>query len=274
MLNKETQPLVSVVMPTYNEPPHIVRAAIESILHQTYRNWELFILDDSTSEQTRQAIDDTVAGDCRIKVIRQEEKMGFVPALNLGIELSHGLYVARMDGDDISLPDRLAHQVAYLTSHPDVDILGGAMNLMDGNSERTSVRHYPSGGLRLLCWMALRDPVGHPSVMFRKSVFEDGLYYDESMNKGCEDTEFWLRLRNHGYKIANIREPLIDYRITVDMALKREKDNNANYIARKKNFSLRYFFLDCISLVAFKIRMMIPTKCISWLYSKENYQRC
>lgn len=274
MLNKETQPLVSVVMPTYNEPPYVVRAAIESILHQTYRNWELFILDDSTSAETRGMIDETVSGDRRVQVIRQEKKMGFVPALNLGIDLSQGQYIARMDGDDVSLPDRLAHQVAYLAVHPEVDILGGAMNILNENSEQTSVRHYPPGGLKLLCWMALRDPVGHPSVMFRKRVFENGMYYDESMNTGCEDTEFWLRLRNHGYKIANIQEPLVDYRITVNMALKREKDNNANYIARKKNFSLRYFFLDSFSLAAFKIRMMIPTKCISWLYSRENHQQC
>lgn len=272
-MSKESRPLVSVAMATFNEPKLFIEESIASILNQTYRNLELLIADDSTNEDTVRVIDDFVKKDRRVKVIRKDTRMGFVRALNFALKEAKGEYIARMDGDDVALKGRIDKQVDYLESNPTVTVLGGAMNILNENSEITSVRHYPSGGLKLLCWMSLRDPVGHPSVMFRRCVIDNGLFYDETMNKGCEDTEFWFRLRNHGYKIVNLQAPLVNYRITVDMALKREKDNNANYIARKKNFSWRYLPFDCLSLVTIKTRMMMPQKVISWLYSKENHQR-
>ncbi len=269
----KNKPLVSVIMATFNEQERFIKESIDSILGQTYQNLELLIADDSTNNDTIRVIDDFARRDNRVKVIRKESRMGFVKALNIALKEAKGEYIARMDGDDVALPDRFKKQICFLETNPKIDVLGGAMNILNDNSEITSVRHYPAGGIKLLCWMSLRDPVGHPSVMFRRSIIDDGLFYDEAMNKGCEDTEFWFRLRNNGYKIANLLEPLVNYRITVDMATKREKDNNANYIARKKNFSWKYLFFDCLSLATIKTRMMMPKKFISWLYSKENHQK-
>ena len=270
MLNKDTQPLVSVVMPTYNEPPHIVRVAIESILHQTYQNWELFILDDSTSEQTRQAIDDTAAGDCRIQVIRQEKKMGFVPALNLGIELSNGLYIARMDGDDISLPDRLAHQVAYMTSHPDVDILGGAMNLMDESGVIHAARTYPHSGTKLSIFTVFRSPLAHPTVMFRSRIKSDGHRYNTEFPK-AEDLELWLRLRNLGYRLDNIDEPLLNYRVPDSMVSKRDRTQfRWNFKARYRNFSAKHILYDTFSLCVSACYCVLPSSAVAYMYTREN----
>ena len=267
------EPLVSVIMATFNEPERFIKDSINSILNQTYYNLELLIADDSSKDETISAIDECATSDNRVKVIRKAQRMGFVNALNIALKEAKGTYIARMDGDDVAVPERFEKQVAYLESYPEIDVLGGAMNIQNGKSEITSVRHYPTGGLKLLCWMSLRDPVGHPTVMFRRSIIDKGLYYDETMNKGCEDTEFWFRLRNNGFKIANLQEPLVNYRITVDMATKREKDNMANYIARKKNFYWKYLLFDCISLSSIKMRMMMPNSIISWLYSKENNQK-
>ena len=273
MLNKDTQPLVSVIMPTYNEPPHIVRAAIGSIMHQTYRNWELFIIDDSTSGQTRQAIDDTVAGDRRVKVIRQEEKIGFVPALNLGIELSNGLYIARMDGDDVSLPDRLARQVAYLTSHPDVDILGGAVNIMDESGTTRAVRTYPGKGMKLNVFMVFRSPLAHPTVMFRSRIKADGHKYDTRFPK-AEDLEFWLRLRNVGYRLDNMAVPLLNYRVIDAMASKRNREQfRWIFKARHKNFSVRHILYDTLSLGVSACYCVLPSQVIAYMYARENKLR-
>ena len=266
------EPLVSVIMATFNEPERFIKDSINSILNQTYHNLELLIADDSSKDETIRAIDECASSDNRVKIVRKKERMGFVNALNIALMEAKGEYIARMDGDDVAVSDRFSKQVAFFERHPNIDVLGGAMNIQNGKSEITSVRHYPTGGLKLLCWMSLRDPVGHPTVMFRRSIIDKGLYYDETMNKGCEDTEFWFRLRNNGFKIANLQEPLVNYRITVDMATKREKDNSANYIARKKNFSKKYFLLDCVSLASMKFRMILPDSIISWLYSKENKQ--
>lgn len=272
-MHNENRPMVSVIMATFNEPEKLIREAIQSILNQSYSNLELLIADDSTKDETKSVIDELAAQDKRVVVIRSENRMGFVPALNIGLKKSKGDYIARMDGDDVALSDRFEKQVDYLESHSNVDVLGSAMNVINERSEITSLRRYPKGGFGLLAWMSLRDPVGHPTVMFRRRIVEEGSTYDETMNKGCEDTEFWFRLRNKGYKICNLQQPLINYRITVDMADKREKDNMANYIARKKNFSWKYLPFDCISLLSIKIRMAIPSSVISWLYSKENNQK-
>ena len=269
----QNETLVSVIMATFNEPKQFIEESISSILNQTYRNLELLIADDSTSKETINVIDDFASKDNRVHVIRKEKRMGFVCALNIALLQARGEYIARMDGDDVALPERFAKQVAYLQNHRNIDVLGGAMNILNENSEVTSIRHYPAGGLKLLCWMSLRDPVGHPSIMFRRKIVDKGLLYDETMNKGCEDTEFWFRLRNNGHKIANLQEPLINYRITVDMATKRDRDNYANYIARRKNFSMKYFVFDCVSLASIKLRMALPDSLISWLYSKENKQK-
>ena len=272
-MSEDTQPLVSVVMPTYNEPPHIVRAAIWSILHQTYRNWELFIIDDSTNGQTRQAIDETAVGDRRIKVIRQEKKIGFVPALNLGIELSNGLYIARMDGDDVSLPDRLTRQVTYLTSHPDVDILGGAMNIMDESGTTSAVRTYPGKGVKFNVFTAFRNPLAHPTVMFRSRIKADGHRYDTRFPK-AEDLEFWLRLRNLGYRLDNMAVPLLNYRVIDAMVSKRDREQfRWNFKARHKNFSVRHILYDTLSCGVSACYCILPSQVIAYMYARENKLR-
>lgn len=266
------EPLVTVIVRTYNQSKQILDCCLGSILTQTYNNWEFLISDDSTSSESIQIIDEYSAKDKRVKAVRRPTRMGLVGSLNVAVKESKGKYVAVLDADDIAEPERLELQVKYFEEHEECDVLGGAMNIINENSEKTSIRHYPSGGLKLLLWMMLRDPVGHPTVMFRKKVFEDGFYYDEEMNKGCEDTEFWLRLRNHGYVIRNLQTPLVNYRIAEDMAIKRKADNKVNFLARKKNFSYKYFLLDSISLMVILFRMALPQRFVSWAYSKENKQ--
>lgn len=269
----QNKPKISVIMATFNEPKQFIEASITSILNQTFRDLELLIADDSTNEETILAINDIAAKDTRVKIIRKGCRMGFVKALNTALKEAKGNFIARMDGDDVALLDRFEKQISFFANHPKIDVLGGAMNIQNNKSIITSIRHYPAGGIKLLFWMSLRDPIGHPTVMFRRKIIDNGIYYDETMDKGCEDTEFWLRLRNNGYRIANLQDPLVNYRITVDMALKREKDNVSNLIARKKNFSNKYFLFDCLSLVSMKLRMIIPKSVVSWLYSRENSQK-
>lgn len=267
------EPLVSVIMATFNEPKQFIEESISSILHQTYSNFELLIADDSTKEETIEVIDNFATNDNRVRVIRKEKRMGFVCALNIALKEAKGDYIARMDGDDMSLPDRFVKQIEFLESHAKIDVLGGAMNIINEKSEVTSSRHYPTGGYKLLFWMALRTALGHPSVMFRRKIIDNGFFYNEIMNRGCEDTDLWLRLRNNGYKIANLNDIIVNYRVIVDMASKRKKDDEVNYFARKNNLSVKYFFFDIISLIVFKIRIYMPTSIYTWLYKKENCQQ-
>ena len=272
-MSKENGPLVSVVMATFNEPKKFIEESISSILNQTYQNLELIIADDSTSEETIKVIDNYAAKDDRVLVIRKPERMGFVHALNEALNQSRGEFIARMDADDIAHHDRIEKQVSFFSNNERIDILGGAMNIINDNDEITAIRHYPSGGFKLLEWTILRNPIGHPTAMYRSSIVKRGFTYDEQMSKGCEDLEFWLRLRRLGYRLNNLQDVLINYRICEDMMNKRKRDIKQNFKARWKNISLRYFFYDMASLLFLSFRYVSPNKFISWYYSKENKQK-
>lgn len=265
-------PLISVVLRTYNQPRQMLADCINSVINQTYSNWELIIADDSTSQETTDLIKEFVGKDKRIILNKNGEKRGYVGSMNDALKECRGDFIAVLDSDDLAKPERFQLQLDYLENHPQCDILGGAMNIINKESEITSTRYYPEGGMKLLLWMALRDPVGHPTVMYRRKILDDGFLYDMDFNGGCEDTAFWFNLRNHGYRINNLQTPIISYRIMVDMASKRGRDNNLNYLARKKYFSWKYFPLDIISLSSIKLRMMMPKGVMSWLYRKENKQ--
>lgn len=266
-------PLISVVLRTYNQPKRILSDCIESVFSQTYSNWELIIADDSNSQESIDLINEYVNKDKRVILNKKSERRGYVGSMNDALKVSKGEFIAILDSDDAAVPERFQLQLDYFERHPQCDILGGAMNIIDKDSNVTSTRYYPEGGFELLAWMALRDPVGHPTVMFKRKILDAGFLYDMDFNKGCEDTAFWFRLRNNGYKIRNIQTPLVSYRIMVDMATKRGRDNNLNYLARKKNFSWKYFIFDIVSLAAIKTRMALPKSVISWLYRKENKQK-
>ena len=106
------------------------------------------------------------------------------------------------------------------------------MDIVDHNGKLVSHRSYPLKGFRLILWTILRNPLGHPTVMFRRKLVDSGFYYDESFLK-AEDLEFWLRLRKAGFKIANIPQKLLNFRIVGDQAIKRTGDNlRFNYKAR------------------------------------------
>ena len=142
MTIKKNTPLVSVVMATFNEPQDIIKKSIESIINQTYSNFELIIIDDSNSLETRNVID-SFSSDSRVKIIREDERIGFVKSLNIGLRLSQGLFIARMDGDDISVLNRLELQIAYLNEHPTISVVGGSFNIIDSNDKIISKRKYP-----------------------------------------------------------------------------------------------------------------------------------
>lgn len=262
-------PLVSVIMATFNEPVKYIKEAIESILNQTYTNFEFIIIDDSTKTDTIETID-FYTKDPRVVIIRNNTKMGFVRALNKGLKTAKGQYIARMDGDDISFIDRLEKQVTYLEQFKNIDILGGNIQIINEIGDVISQRRYLRGKFLLQISGIFRSPVAHPTVMFRRSIIDHQLFYDESFLKS-EDIDFWFRLRNNGFKIANISDNFLFFRISGDLAKKRSREHfSYNYKARCKNFSWKYFYVDIPSIIITKLYVLIPKKIISLYYSIEN----
>jgi glycosyltransferase involved in cell wall biosynthesis len=264
------KPLISVVMAVFNESPEYIILSINSILNQTLSDFELLLIDDSTSADTISAIDTLTKLDSRIQLLRGQEHFGFVKALNIGLRQAQGKYIARMDGDDISLPKRFELQVAFLENNPDVAVVGGSMNIINETGKVTSHRSYATSFPKVILFTLMRNPLAHPTVMFRKEIVEKGFYYDETFLK-AEDLELWLRLINHGYKISNVPDTLLSYRVDGDLAHKRIGENfTYNYKARKKNFSWRIPLWNIVSIVIAKIYTILPGRIINVVYKKEN----
>jgi glycosyltransferase involved in cell wall biosynthesis len=206
---KETPhtPLISVVMPVYNGEKHLDEA-ICSILNQTYSNFEFIIINDGSTDNSESII--LSFKDSRIKYIKNEFNLKLIETLNLGIEQSKGKYIARMDADDISHPQRFEKQVSFFESNSEYGLLGTSVNLMKNGKEEPLVYHLDHDSLKFA--LAFYCPFIHPSVMFRKECLDQlEIVYDKRFLHS-EDYELWTRLVKIT-KIANLSECLLNYRI-------------------------------------------------------------
>jgi glycosyltransferase involved in cell wall biosynthesis len=195
-------PRVSVVMPVHNEERY-VSGAIESILRQTYRDFEFVIVDDGSVDGTPRIL--RRYDDPRIKVHHQPNR-GQSSALNQGIRLSSGCYIARMDADDISLPQRLEREVRFLEGHPDVGLVGTWCMKVDVGTGKERLQILPAEDEAIRRFLTVDNPFIHSSVMTRRSVLDQVGLYDEALI--WQDYDLWVRIAQY-YRMANIPEPLI-----------------------------------------------------------------
>ncbi len=265
-------PLVSVIMAVYNEKPSVVEASTNSILQQSYKNIELLIMDDSTDAETIACIN-RIGMDTHVKVLRSKTRMGLSGARNIGLKNSNGKYIAIMDADDISLPNRIEHQVNYLEQHPECFVLGGQMNIINETGKIISERHYPLKGIKLKVFAAFRNPIAHPTVMFRKVLYEKGFLYDENLEMS-EDLDLWLKIMNSNYEIRNMNEIIVNYRVGNDFAERRTNKKQKVYMAevRKNNWSNSHLFFSLISVFAGTVFKLTPSVLLKGFYKKENCQ--
>ena len=219
------RPLVTVLMSAYNDFRYLP-AAVESILGQSFGDFEFLIVDDGSTDRTR----DYLAGlrDPRVRVTRNPENVGLTRSLNRGIDAAAGSLVARMDADDVALPDRLSRQVAFFQKHPDVGIVGSARMLIDERGDH--VAHAPAVaddlGIRWKC--LLGNPFAHPTVMLRRDVLDQHrLRYDETFQT-AQDYELWTRLLTVT-RAANLRDPLLKYRLRDGVSRLRKVEQLRNH---------------------------------------------
>lgn len=207
--------LVSVVMPVYNAERYLC-SAVESILNQTYSNFEFIIIDDCSTDNSYELLNNFADRDSRIKLFRNEINLKLPKTLNFGLSQANGDYIARMDADDISHEDRLEKQVRFLNDHPDIHVCGTAINLINKEDVVIGKINYPEKSNEIeICMSLYGNVIVHPSVMMRKSIFIDrDVYYLETYSNDAEDYELWIRMLRNGFKFANIGECLLNYRVT------------------------------------------------------------
>lgn len=262
-------PLVSVIVPTFNESAPIIKDAIESIKKQTYTNWELIIVDDSTSEETIAVIDE-YGKETKISVYRSSKRLGVSASRNLGMLKAKGKYIAFLDGDDVALPDRLEVQLEHFQRHPNVSILGSAMYIVNATGVITAVRKYPTRGMLLRLWTMFRSPLAQPTVMFHRKVIDIGLKYDPTLRRS-EDLDLWLKAMGNSLIIENVSKCLLRYRVCDDLSLRRKKDHwAANLLVRKRNFTWKHPIFSLISVSVAFLFTLVPRSVVRFVYSVEN----
>lgn len=197
-------PDITVLLPAYNAESFIAEAVM-SILRQGYTNFELLIIDDGSTDRTGEILEDLAARDKRIALHRRENR-GLIATLNEGLALCRTELVARMDADDIALPNRLAMQKDFMDAHPEVAVCGSDMV----TQESGKMLVYPR---QERCPVAclFGSPLAHPTVIFRKSIVESLGGYGKEM-LFAEDYDLWARIIASGLKMANIPQPLLVYR--------------------------------------------------------------
>ena len=202
-------PTVSVLMPVYNAAPYLAEA-IESILSQTFGDFEFLIIDDGSADDTAQIAESYAQRDQRIRLVRHAENQGQTARLNQGLALARGRYIARMDGDDISLSERLGQQVAFFDSHPGIGVCGSWLPTI--GDRHTRFERYPTSDADIRCQLLFRDVLAHPAVMLRRALFtEHGLAYDPFFQI-AQDYDLWARCAEHT-QLANMPQVLLHYRV-------------------------------------------------------------
>lgn len=180
--------MISVILPVYNGE-RFIREAVESVLQQTFTDFELIIIDDGSTDQTAAILE--TFDDPRIVSLKNERNEGLPTALNKGIHAARGEWIARMDADDLSLPERFACQMEFLHEHPEVGVLGTAMLQMDAHGKGIAVVEQPATHDELCQKMLADTAMNHATVMMRRTLLVDG--YDPA-SEHAEDTELWSRL--------------------------------------------------------------------------------
>lgn len=204
-----SSPKLSVVMSVFNGQEYLSEA-VESILAQTFHDFEFLIVDDGSTDRTPQILSEFAALDKRVRIVSQSNR-GRAISLNIGIDLSAGKYIARMDADDVALPTRFEEQLRFLEQHPDVIILGGAVELIDMAGQVLGTFQQPLEDEQIRLAMQSHCPICHPTVLMKKeSALAAGGYRKALLD--ADDYDLWWRMAELG-KLANLGGVILRYRV-------------------------------------------------------------
>lgn len=248
----ETAPLVSTIMSVYNGDQWL-RQAIDSIINQTYKNWEFIIIDDASNAATQNILDQ-YTNDKRFKIIRQDTQQGLTKNLNTAIDLCAGNLIARMDADDISLPTRFEMQVFYLLSKPSVSAVASYIDTIDETGKSIGIW---SDDRKTTSWRDIKailpwkNCIAHPTIMMRKTILREYRYNEEQIHS--QDWDLWLRLAADGKIIEKIPEPLLLYRIHPE-SVTSQSNKKISFLKRHESYRK---YLCHSTLNAFNVKVWL-----------------
>lgn len=202
------KPLISVIMPAYNAEKYLDES-IQSILNQTFNDFEFIIINDASTDNSLKLINDYHKKDKRIILINNKKNMGVAKSRNNGMMIAKGKYIATFDADDVSFPKRLEIQFNYLEKNPQIFLVGGSAVIIDENGKKIGVFKKFNNLKRLKKKLLKSNPIINSSVMMRNT---ENLYYRDKFD-GADEYDLFLRILSDGKNITNLEDFLVKYRI-------------------------------------------------------------
>ena len=210
MRNTKHTPLISVVIPVYNGNGYLA-TAINSILNQSFRNFEVIAIDDGSIDNSYEILKSLAKTDSRLRVFKNKTNLNISRTLNRGIKLAKGQYIARMDADDIALPHRFAQQMKFLKKHPQVVILGGQCKTIDINGKLLGKKLFPVTDKQIREALYTTNPIQHPTAIINRALLPKNFTWYNPELPPAEDYDLFFRLGQFG-KYHNLPIFLLKYR--------------------------------------------------------------
>lgn len=263
-------PKISVLMPVYNSEKYL-ELAILSILNQTFKNFEFIIVDDCSTDNSWEIISRYVKKDKRIIAAKNTENLRTTKSLNKGLKVARGKYIARMDADDWSYPDRLQKQFNFMETHPEVGVSGGVIEICNENLKILNIRKYPLSDSNARKIIFRYSPFAHPATIWRKNMLDKVGGYNESIPLS-QDYELYFRIGKI-CKFANLSTVIIKLRTHADSssAIKgRYQEQFALYTRIKAYLELGYnmtLFDKIYTSLQIVSMLLIPPKIKFWIFN-------
>lgn len=273
-MKEKNNPLVSVIIPTYNSSKYI-KKTLEGILEQTYSNLEIIITDDCSKDNTLEIV--KKYKDERIKIFTNEKNLGISGNLNKGVKLSNGKYIAMMDADDWSYPYRIEKQVKVMEENPNVGLCSGYMDICDEDLNFKHTRTYPTKDEDIRKTLLRYNPISHPAAMWRKEILLKTNLYPLDVNNTCHDYAVIFEISQFG-EFKNIPKPLIKYRVRKDSVTgKKVRQTQLTSTRLQRNAIKKYGFKPTIGDKVFIFArtisaFILPTQLQRHIANNFNYK--
>jgi glycosyltransferase involved in cell wall biosynthesis len=261
-----TLPLVSVLLPVYNGEAYM-KEAVESILNQSYKNFELLIINDGSTDNSVEIIESYK--DVRIRLVHNETNLKLIATLNKGLALARGEYLARMDCDDVSLPERLSKQVAFMHEHPEIGICG-TWSKTFGAVKKSWRTCFPVRHIDIVAHLVFNTAISHPTAMFDMKRFRTlNLKYDTAALH-AEDYDLWVNASGH-FDLGNVPEVLFLYRVHPE-----QTSQTVALLQKSTTVSVRKKMLGIIGVPASDEELALHSSIsdYSWEKSSVFYAAC
>lgn len=268
-------PIVSVLMPVHDGERYLP-AAIASVTAQTFSRFELLIVEDGSHDRSLAIAREHAARDPRIRVLPNERNLGIVASRNRAFREAHpgSKYFAIFDADDVCMPDRLEHQVAFLDANPRCALVGGHTAIIDDQGRELGLRRYPTTNEAIRRVITRYNPFAQPTVLLRRSALDAVGVYDAAYPR-CQDYDLWLRIAER-FEVANLDEVTLRYRISPTQGKTTALKESLRYtvaIQRKWLFHSAFFRpFNALYWTAEHVLLALPDPVVLSLFKALTYR--